>query len=246
MKAVSRKFWKALRLLRRGPWRRGLRLGVAAAIEHGPALRARDFATVVDIGANVGQFSLFCRGTFPAAVVFAFEPLPQAASRFRLLFAEDAKVTLFESAVGPAEGTATLHLSKRRDSSSLLPIGARQAQVFPGTEEDAQLEIAVAPLDRALSAERLAAPALLKLDVQGFELEALQGSESLLTHFDAIYVECSYVELYEGQALADRVIAFLADRGFDIEDRYNTVTHPDVGPVQSDILFTRPNSADPQ
>ncbi len=58
-----------------------------------------------------------------------------------------------------------------------------------------------------IAAEKIVPSALLKLDVQGFELSALQGCEDLLQHFAWVYVECSFIELYEGQALADEVIA---------------------------------------
>ena len=83
MGETSRKLLKLLTLVRRRGWRRGLTLGVAAAIEHGPALASERFATIVDIGANVGQFSLFCREAVPTARILAFEPLPEPAARFR-------------------------------------------------------------------------------------------------------------------------------------------------------------------
>ena len=50
-------------------------------------------------------------------------------------------------------------------------------------------------------------------DEQGFELTALQGCEELLDRFEWVYAECSFIELYEGQALADEVIAWLRERG---------------------------------
>jgi hypothetical protein len=55
---------------------------------------------------------------------------------------------------------------------------------------------------------------LLKIDVQGSELQVLQGRRPALDLIDEVYCECSFVELYEGQALADEVICHLRDRGF--------------------------------
>ncbi|MFX8747328.1 FkbM family methyltransferase, partial [Acinetobacter baumannii] len=91
----------------------------------------------------------------------------------------------------------------------------------------------------------LATPALLKIDVQGGELDVLKGAESLLSSFAAIYVECSYVSLYEGQALASDVIAFLAERGFLIAGVFNQHEHWRIGPVQADFLFVRMESSEP-
>jgi len=50
------------------------------------------------------------------------------------------------------------------------------------------------------------------MDVQGFELPALAGCEGMLDRFAWIYVECWFMELYAGQALADAVIAWLRER----------------------------------
>ena len=81
--------------------------------------------------------------------------------------------------------------------------------------------IRVTRLSDALPAGEIAAPALLKLDVQGFELPALEGCEGVLDRFDWVYVECSFMELYAGQAFADAVIAWLRERGLRLAGVYN-------------------------
>ena len=82
-------------------------------------------------------------------------------------------------------------------------------------------------------------PALLKLDVQGFEMDALRGCESLLHKFDLIYCECSFIELYTGQKLASDVIAWLAERDFPIKGIYNMSYDSDGVAIQADFLFQR-------
>jgi FkbM family methyltransferase len=213
--------------------------GVGASVEHEAVIAALDPATVVDVGANVGQFSLMVRALCPAARIHAFEPMPDAAATFRALFAHDPKVTLHQLAVAAASGEATLHVSARADSSSLLPIGEEQLRVFPGTEEVSAMRIPTAPLDAVLTADDIAPPALMKIDVQGYELEVLRGSESLLGRFDHIYVEASFVPLYEGQPLYDEVAAFLAGHGFQEKSRHNMGFDAEGAPVQADFLFAR-------
>jgi FkbM family methyltransferase len=163
-----------------------LRHRVLAGIEHRPVLSA-DLATVVDIGANRGQFALAVRHWAPRARIISFEPLPEPAALFRCVFANDSRVTLHQSAVGASRATLTMHISGRDDSSSLLPISATQSSLFPGTAEVASLEMPVAPLSDFVQASDLQAPAMLKLDVQGYEYEALLGCESLLPRFQWIY-----------------------------------------------------------
>ena len=212
---------------------------VAAGVEHARVLSGLDCRTVVDIGANRGQFALVARQCQPHARVISFEPLPAAAAKFRAVFADDDRVTLHEIAIGPAPGNVTIHVSKRDDSSSLLPITAAQVALFPGTEEAATTIVRVAPLREFVSAADIQAPALLKLDVQGYELEALRGCEDLLDRFAYVYAECSFVELYAGQALADEVISWLRERGFKLHGEHNTVYDRGGRAIQADFLFAR-------
>ncbi len=232
---------KLLRLLPEPAFRRGLRFGVGAALEHRPALEPLRFAAVVDIGANVGQFSLLARALNPAARILAFEPLPAAAARYRRVFARDAGVTLFQAAVAPRRGSATMHVSAAPDSSSLLPITRRQVERFPGTREIGQTAVETGPLGHYLARADLPPPALLKIDVQGFELEVLRASAPLLDAFARVYVEASFEELYAGQALVAEVAGFLDEHGFEEVGRFNLALAPDGSPVQADFLFYRPS-----
>src|SRR5512135_1938450 len=86
-----------------------LRHRVAAGVEHAQVLSGFDCRTVVDIGANRGQFALVARQCLPQARVISFEPLPAAAAKFRAIFAGDDLVTFFEAAIGPAPGNTTIH-----------------------------------------------------------------------------------------------------------------------------------------
>ena len=231
---------KLIRLLSITSYRQALRLyHVAAGIEHESVLHRLDCRTVADVGANCGQFAIVARRCFPQAQIISFEPLPIPAAKFRAVFADDTRVTLHEVAIGPFLGHAAIHVSKRDDSSSLLPIKSTQVAIFPGTEEIATVNVRVTSLRELVSAEDIRPPALLKLDVQGFELEALRGCEDLLDYFRYIIVECSFVELYAGQALAGDVVEWLRDRRFQLFAVYNTVFGRDKQKVQADFLFGR-------
>lgn len=109
--------------------------------------------------------------------------------------------------------------------------------LFSGTAEKATQTVRVGRLLDFLAEEAIRSPALLKLDVQGFELEALRGCEDLLHRFAWVYAECSFCELYAGQALADEVIAWLRARGFRLSGLYNMSYDPEGRAVQADFLF---------
>jgi len=210
--------------------------GVAASVEHHHLATLLHPNTIIDVGANRGQFALLCRSLFPNAKIIAFEPLTKSAEIFQKLFINDANIQLMPCALGKQHAQMVMHISHQDDSSSLLPI-TQQAQVFPGTEEKDIQTVTVYRLDEILTKKDIISPALLKIDVQGYELEVLEGGQSLLQLFDMIYVECSFFELYEGQALANQVIAFLQNQGFQLSGFYNPYYDKKGRCVQADLLF---------
>lgn len=237
-----KKLHKLLRILWKRDYRRALlRYGVAAGVENTQLLASigAGLRTIVDVGANRGQFTLAARHHAPGARVIAFEPLQEPAQIFRAMFAHDQQVELHQFAIGPQPGEGLMHISKADDSSSLLPITDLQPRYFPGTAERSTRAVEVRTLDSVLQPEAVSRPALLKLDVQGYELEALRGSSALLDAFDYVYVECSYVALYSGQALAGEVTEYLKQAGFNLSYVYNLARDRSGNPIQGDFFFSR-------
>src|SRR5262245_58414070 len=81
--------------------------------------------TIIDIGANKGQFTVAARNLLRPSVVHSFEPLPDAAGALRRNCARYPEVRVYELALGAESGTATMHVNSHSQSSSLLPIGER-------------------------------------------------------------------------------------------------------------------------
>jgi FkbM family methyltransferase len=221
-----------------------LRHGVLASGEHRRIFK-REFKTIVDIGANKGQFTLAARVWAPQAQVFAFEPLGSATAKFREVFAGDPGVNLYEAAIGPEETEATLHVSGADDSSSLLPISDLQEAIYPGTGEVANETVKVGRLQEFLAIEAICPPALLKIDVQGYELEVLKGCSELFPQFEIILVECSFVELYEGQAFAHEIIRYLGNQDFILSSVYNLEYSRHGQALQGDFVFRQVTNSHP-
>jgi FkbM family methyltransferase len=237
------KIHKLMRILQNGYYARVLlRHKVAAGVEHTHLLEglcSGGLKTIVDIGANRGQFALVARRCFPEAKIYSFEPLREAALIFRRVFATDPHVVLYQLAIGPRNEDRVIHVSRADDSSSLLPIAALQNNLFPGTEEKEQRKVTVLRLDEVLFREDIEGPALLKIDVQGFEEEVLEGCQALLPCFSHVYIECSFVELYGGQALAHEIISFLSSYGFHLSGIYNLYYDKKGVAIQGDFMFER-------
>jgi FkbM family methyltransferase len=220
-------------------FRRALLHGVAATVEHAGPLRPLKVASVLDVGANNGQFALLARHLWPTAVICSFEPLVDAASRFSAVLGSDRAIRLFNVALGRESGQADFHVSRRSDSSSMLAITSRQTATFPGTDEVSTIKVPVDRLDALLAAADLAPPALLKIDVQGFEIAVLEGCGEMLDRVDHVYCECSFKELYRRQALAHQVVRWLDARGFPLQGIYNVTYDGHGQAVQGDFLFER-------
>lgn len=240
---MLKKIDKLFRIVQKATYFKALlRHGVAASVEHFrllDSLRSQNFNLVVDVGANRGQFALIAREYFPSAKIISFEPLGEPAALFRRVFSSDNRVVLNEMAIGPEEKEMIIHVSRADDSSSLLPISALQTSLFPGTAEKEVRTVQVKQLDAILDVKDIKSPALLKIDVQGFERDVLEGCKSLLASFSYIYVECSFVELYVGQSLAHEVILFLSEFGFALCGAYN-LSYDNKGiAVQGDFLFKK-------
>ena len=142
-------------------------------------------------------------------------------------------------AIGSDAGETNIHVAVADDSSSLLPISAIQESLFPGTGEIRTETIKMGRLADFVSVGDINIPAMLKLDVQGFELEALRGCEDLLECFAYVYAECSFVELYTGQPLADEVILWLRERNFHLRGVYKVFYDNKGQAIQGDFLFKR-------
>lgn len=214
-----------------------LRHRVSAAVEHLDAIRFCSPATLIDVGANKGQFAMAVRGLFPNAVIYAFEPLPKPASRFEKVFGSDPITHLHRIAIGGAKDNRTFYVTDREDSSSLLKPGNGQLEAF-GISAKEEIEVVVKPLDSVIRLESVPRPILLKIDVQGSELDVLKGI-AVLEAVDFIYVELSFVELYEGQALFEDAHAYMTARGFTLRGMFNQAYTEAFGPTQADCLFVR-------
>lgn len=215
-----------------------IKYGVAASTENFKALRTiSKCETVLDIGANRGQFSMAVKYFYPNSNILAFEPLLEPFNKFNKIFKNDSKVSVFNCAIGLEDKYTIIHKSKRDDSSSLLPITDNQSKIFPGTEEVGTANIKMKKINSFINEEDFKGPALMKIDVQGFELEVLKSCKEYLNLFDYVYIECSFIELYKGQALIDEIIKFLDVYSFGFYSIYNIHYNRNGAMIQADFLF---------
>jgi FkbM family methyltransferase len=160
----------------------------------------------VDVGANVGYFSLLAASR--AARVIAFEPNP----RCHAALVENARLNGFDRIdarpIGLAEAAGQAILGVAQEANS----GAGTLRESPGQ----QVPIALDTLDAQLGAER---PALIKIDVEGAELRVIEGAQATLRRSDAppVILEVSEWGLMRLGASKDRLFQAMADLGYQAE-----------------------------
>lgn len=220
-------------------YRRALRYGAAAAVEHDAVPFRHEFRLVLDVGANRGQFALVAARRFPQAALVCFEPLAKPRETLERALRWHPSLDVIAYAVSTHAGEADFVISRADDSSSLLPMTETQAQHFPGTEATGRTMVRTAPLDELVAPERRLRPCLLKIDVQGVELDVINGASSVLGVVDSVLVECSFVELYRGQALAGEIVDALHGRGFLLTALCSPVADRSGRVLQADLLFER-------
>lgn len=214
-----------------------LSLGYVDSLELLELAKPLGIKTVYDIGANVGTWTLLCKSVIPEASVEAFEPLPKHLGIFKESLKGISGVTLHAIALGPQNTTADLHVTNMSDSTSMLPISDINREQF-GLEETESVPTRVRRLDDYRQENNLHAPDLLKLDVQGYELEVLKGAEKCLHSAKAVITEVSFVRYYENQCLFQDLVSHLAQ--FDFSVAAFAVCTP-VGSIVNvtDVLFLK-------
>ena len=210
-------------------------------------MRSFGIKTVVDIGSNVGQFTVAAMRAFPDAQIHCFEPLPKCFATLTDRLGQYDHVSLYNVALADTDSVETMQLSSFSPSSSLMKMAPLHVSEFPFTDGGTEVEVQVTTLDHALSGVDLPRPILLKIDTQGSEHRVLSGGKSVLEITDVAILETSYEPLYEGQALFPELYRTMLSGGFEFRGFLGELRSRRSGRLlQSDSIFVRsPSGAMP-
>jgi FkbM family methyltransferase len=197
-----------------------------------PHIDLGDHPVIVDVGANVGQFAAAALLLWPRASLRCFEPDPETFAQLERNLGKRPEVEPRCAAIGSSNGTLTFYRHELSVMSSL------RADLVAGRERQDEFPVDVVTLDNACRAVR--AIDLLKIDVEGFELEVLRGAGEVLRRTRYLYMEISLGDHDQGQTLdAFHLIReFAKDARFKAVGRsYQAKTPRGLETVSQDVLI---------
>ena len=185
-----------------------------ASLDLLPSLGLIRNGLVLDLGANVGDWTAAVLATDPSVTIVAVEPGQEPRADLQARFASDPRVTINASAVGAATGVRTFYVTEHSHNASLKAPRAEMDLLYGhGWRSKQTVEVDVTTVD-AISAGRDVA--LLKVDVQGAEQEVLDGARETLPRTTAIILEVTFISHYQGDATFPTLHEYMGQAGFEL------------------------------
>ncbi len=197
--------------------------------------------TILDIGANAGDFALTMASRFPEARIYSFEPLAQPYAELVVKTAREPRCMPVHCALGDTDSELEMRPCSYSPSSSLLAMTNVHREAFPFTAGEGPPEkIRVRQLDDVAAELDMREDLLVKIDVQGFEAHVIKGGPETLKKALAIIVETSFAPLYDGQPRFRDIYQSLSALGFEYAGNWDQLPDPRTGRVlQADAIFLR-------
>lgn len=228
---LPRRWWDELRRVKR----RSPDLASPRAMTHLRRMKARGLnpGVVLDVGAAHGDWTASCQRIFPDAHFIMLEPLPDYVAELSALV-RPGRIEYVRAAAGRTEDELPLLVPEEPGGSSFLAASRKHDTFFKRS-----VTVPVVPLS---SLDIPPGPTLLKLDVQGYELEVLAGAAPMLDQVEVIIAECSLYPFQQDIPLIHEVVQHVAELGYRVYDTADAFRWPSGTLAQLDLVFVRHDS----
>lgn len=166
----------------------------------------REPAVIYDIGANIGVSSLFFGARYPRATIYGFEPLPSNYGICSMNYHNLNQARVYPWALGSSTCTATFEFETNDNRGGRLAASS----VVPSKNSRQSISVEVFTIADLIRDKQLGPPELLKIDVEGAELDVLKGLGNHAASVKAIHLET------HGPELRGECRRWLRDNGFSI------------------------------
>ena len=203
---------------------------------------AQSISTVIDVGANLGQYRDFLRQQVGfQGMIHSFEPIRSLADQMRARSSNDPRWQVHSFALGREEGQASINVMASSTFSSLRTVSATAPSGFLASAQVARTEsIQVLTLD--LACERYGINpegAYLKLDTQGYDLEVISGAAYATQVLASLQIELAIQRIYDGIPTYREILAHLESLEFAISGVFPISRDSEFRAVELDCVFVR-------
>lgn len=204
-------------------------------------LRQSPIKTIIDIGANQGQFAKHISTVFPVAKLYCFEPLPEPYLELNSwVKSQGGRVEAFNVAIGEENKEVIMMLhNEHSPSSSLLPTTELTNKLYPQTLKQSEIIIQQRTLDEMMYQKDIENQILIKMDVQGYEDRVIAGGGDVFSKAHACITEIALDTLYHGQATFAGLLSDLNHFGYNYAGNISQVYATDCHCIYLDALFIR-------
>lgn len=226
--------------------RRRLKLDIVSAdntttLRHhlGEVLRLYRIDTVLDVGANEGQFGAKLREMRFAGDIHSFEPIKETFSLLQARATGDARWHCHNIALGRSPGTLTMNVSEFSTFSSALKANAFGTGRFHDLRQIREEEVTVSTVDRFMAERSVArnARVFLKMDTQGFDLDVFEGGAASVDRICGLLSELSLQPIYDGMVRYPTALAAYEGKGFSVSGLYPVNRNADLSLIEVDCVM---------
>ncbi|MDZ4712588.1 MAG: FkbM family methyltransferase [bacterium] len=190
----------------------------------------------LDVGANLSHWSRLMKSVSPDVKIYMIEPLPEMESALKNFCKDfpDSKYFL----AGAGSKIENHFITTYHDDPAGATCLVGENEYLKSVNK--QRSIPIITIDSLIEKGEIEIPEIVKLDIQGFELEALKGAKHLFGKTEVFILETSLFEYTKGTPLFSEVVIFMAERDYEIYDFPGFLRRPYDGALgQLDVCFTK-------
>lgn len=203
-------------------------------------LLQRDPKVIFDCGANIGFVTHQFKSKFPEARVYAFEPNPSVFEKLNLQYSADPIITCLNSGVADVKGELTFYINRNSGTSSFLPPTEYHKDNL-ASSKIVPKSVPVINLQEVMVQYEIKQIDILKLDIEGFEIKAMEGIDDITNSVSIIFTEVNLIPTYENQPLIEDIIVYLRNKGFHLFNFYGINENQNRQASITNLLFISPS-----
>ena len=204
-------------------------------------LDAPKIKLVVDGGASIGETTQRLSALFPNALIHAFEPYPDSFNDLQKKVKFNSNIATYPVGLGKCEDKVFFNINKSQGTNSILKSNNRSKEIYGEQMSiEKEIQIPINSLDNLFNFEDNQCIDILKLDLQGYELDALIGATKLLekSQIKVILCEVMFEAAYENQPSWIELVSLIEKHDLSLFNLYQR--HYYQGRlIQADLLFMR-------